>query len=252
MRQVGEPDELTDLLVRDRETHLYGLADLEEPFWSASRWYRSGKAAVGLVSLPDEDWVTGYAMSRLDPVGTLTLLGRVHEELPPRTWVTGALGLDNVLSAVRPTEPKGTHWRMILDTPDLLESGDGAVELDLGDVGAMTDLHQSDPGQTFWMKGMLASNPFVGVWDDTQLVASAGTHVVSDRYGVAAIGGVITRPSHRGHGLGRVVMSALCRRLCGRVETIGLNVETSNSAAVALYDSLGFRRALRYEETHVL
>lgn len=65
---------------------------------------------------------------------------------------------------------------------------------------------------------------------------------------MAAVGAVITRPSHRGRGLGSAVVSALCRLLWGRYATIGLNVEVANSQALVLYDRLGFRRAFRYEE----
>ena len=50
---VAEPDELVELYSRDPHLHIYALADLEEPYWSASTWWRNGDAAVGLVGLPD-------------------------------------------------------------------------------------------------------------------------------------------------------------------------------------------------------
>jgi predicted GNAT family acetyltransferase len=99
---------------------------------------------------------------------------------------------------------------------------------------------------------MLESYPFVGVWEDGRLVASAGTHVASRDYGVAAVGAVITRPSHRGRGLGARVMAAICRQLAGDYPLIGLNVEVANEPALRLYDRLGFRRAFQYEEIEVL
>lgn len=252
MNPVADADELAVLFKLDPETHLYGLADLEEPFWSASSWYRRGDAAVGLVSLGD-DWVTGYAMSRVDPEGGLRLFGEVQDRLPPHTWVTGPVGMAEYLgSGIRKISPKGLHLRMILDGTDRLAPDRGVVALSRADVDAVLDLHAADPGQTFWHPTMLAANPFVGIWDGDRLVASAGTHVASETHGVAAIGAVITRPSHRGQGLAGAVLSTLCRLLWGRYATIGLNVEVANSPAVALYDGLGFRRAFQYEEVELL
>src|SRR5690606_32377740 len=37
--RIEDPAELATLFQRDRETHIYGLADLEEPYWSHSAWY---------------------------------------------------------------------------------------------------------------------------------------------------------------------------------------------------------------------
>lgn len=251
MNPVADPGELATLFRLDPETHVYGLADLEEPYWSASNWYRNGDAAVGLVSLGD-DWVTGYAMSRVDPKGSLRLFGEVHSQLPPDTWVTGPIGLSEYMDSRRAITLKGLHWRMILDGPDRLGPDRGVVALSGSDVEAVRDLNSSDPGQTFWHPRMLDRNPYVGIWEGDWLVASAGTHVASRTYGVAAIGGVITRPSHRGQGLATAVLSTLCRLLWGRYATIGLNVEVANSPAVALYDGLGFRRAFQYEEVELL
>ncbi|HEU4894600.1 MAG TPA: GNAT family N-acetyltransferase, partial [Acidimicrobiia bacterium] len=93
---------------------------------------------------------------------------------------------------------------------------------------------------------------FVGVWEGDRLVAVAGTHAASEEHGVAAIGAVITRPYHRGRGLGKAAVAALCHRLAPDFETIGLNVEAANTPALAIYDALGFRRAFQYEEIEVL
>jgi predicted GNAT family acetyltransferase len=129
---------------------------------------------------------------------------------------------------------------------------EAAVRLGPDDLTALEDLYASDPGKAFFLASMLDHNPFVGVWEDDRLVAAAGTHVASERYGVAAVGAVITRPSHRGRGLGKAVVAALCHRLVPVYETIGLNVEAANRPALNVYDQLGFRRAFQYEEIEVL
>lgn len=251
MNEVVDPAGLIDLLEADRETHLYALGDLEEPYWPHSTWYRQGEAAVGLISA-GEDWITGYAMSRVASEETLSLFADVQSELPAHSWVTGASGLFDVVRLIRDCRPIGPHWRMILSEPQFIDHELRIADLGSSDVDAMTELHSTDPGRAFWMVRMLTDNPFVGAWDRGRLIASAGCHVASERYGVAAIGGVFTHPEHRRRGLGAVVTSELLRRLHGRFETIGLNVETSNEPAIRVYDRLGFRRVFQYEEIELL
>lgn len=251
MRAIENPETLATLFESDRETHLYGLADLEEPFWSHSTWYRDGDAAVGLVSV-GEEWMTVYAMSRVAPEATLDLLSRVQGSVPSGTWVTGPVGLHASMSGLRNCRDIGPHWRMILGD---LRKIDGSVEpVPLGedDEEAARALYASDEGRAFFLPAMLSGNPFVGIWEDGQLVAAAGTHVASKRYGVAAVGAVITRPSHRGRGLGTIAVADLCQRLAGEYETVGLNVETANEPALRIYDQLGFKRVFQYEEIELL
>ena len=249
MTATADRSALVDIFGADRETHLYGLADLEEPFWSASKWYVRGSAAVGLVS-NDGIWLTGYAMSRTAPSECLDLLANVHGQLPGGSWITGPLGLFEKMVQIRPTTPKGPHWRMILDeappVPDAV-----VTPLEGHHLEALQELHSTDRASVFFQPAMLDSGHFVGAWDGDTLVASAGTHVASDRFGVAAIGAVITRPSHRGLGLGRAVVASLARLLFSRYQTVGLNVAADNVGAVGLYDAMGFRRALSYEEVQV-
>jgi len=249
--RVEDPDELASLFQGDRETHIYGLADLEEPYWSHSSWFRDGDAVVGLVSVGG-DWVTGYAMSRVAPEATLDLLEALTVALPAGSWVTGPMGMYDRIRQSRETRSVGPHWRMILDDPVAGSGGETARRLGTDDLEAIEDLYASDPGSAFFLPSMLDHNPFVGIWEDEQLVAAAGTHVVSERHGVAALGAVLTRPSHRGRGLSKAVVAALCRRLVPEYETIGLNVEANNTPALRVYDTLGFHRLFQYEEIEVL
>ncbi len=84
------------------------------------------------------------------------------------------------------------------------------------------------------------------------MVACAGTHVISDRRDVAAIGGVLTHPAHRGRGLAAAVTAAVARAATQRVGIVGLNVAESNPRAGRLYGRIGFEDELRYEEIELL
>lgn len=248
---VDDPDSLADLFVADRNTHLYGLPDLDEPFWSSSTWFRSGPAAVGIISTGG-DWVAGYAMSQSHPEETLQLLAEVHDRLPAGAWVTGPLGLHESVSASREALSKGVHHRMILRE---LVQEEPAVEItDLGpaDLERLVELRDADPDGMFFLPMMLSHGVFVGVEESGSLIAAAGTHVISETHSIAAVGSVITHPNHRGRGLGQTVVTALCQRLPSRFDIIGLNVAVSNTPAIRVYEKVGFRTVFDYEEIQVL
>lgn len=257
VRLVDDPAELAELFRQDRGSHIYALADLEEPFWSRGRWYRRGDAVVGVISLPGSGATVVYALSTEDPPGTLELLGELAPDLPSGTLITGPLGVADHLAASRGVRRFGPHWKMLLADHDRLPMAEPSIArvVELGSEGIerMSDLYGSDPRAAFFAPAMLEGGPFVGLeGTDGRLLACAGTHVISHRHGVAAIGAVITRPDLRGRGLGTSVVVAVCRMLQARVSVVGLNVAESNLAAMGLYERIGFARLWRYEEVEIV
>jgi GNAT superfamily N-acetyltransferase len=96
---------------------------------------------------------------------------------------------------------------------------------------------------------MVSSGCYYGIWNEKRLVAVAGTHLVNEAEGVAAVGNIFCHPSYRGQGLGRAVTVAVLKHLVGRgIQTIGLNVAASNLPARRLYQSLGFVDYCLYHE----
>lgn len=248
--RIEDLDQLATLFLEDRETHLYGLADLEEPFRTHSSWFGDGDAVVGIISTGG-DWQAGYAMSRVNPEGTLEVLGRLGHRMPPGTLVTGPLGLHRSLSPHREVSSMGVHWRMIFEG-EASPASDAVNSLGPDDESALVDLYGSDPGAAFFLPSMLTHGHFVGIEEDGRLLAAAGTHVASRRFGVAALGAVLTRPERRGQGMGREVTIALLHSLVGEYQTIGLNVAASNTPAIGLYETVGFGRRFEYEEAELL
>ena len=251
-RIVADPDELATFFGDCVAAHIYALADLEEPFWSGSRWYRRGDAVVGLIGLPSGEGLACYCVATRDPAGTLALIADLAPHLPPGLLVTGPAGLAEALAVVRPLTWHAPHVRYELVDAGALPGPDPRVEpLGASDVGELTALFDADPGAVFFLPHMLDDGAFVGVRSEGRLVAAAGTHVLSERFGVAAIGAVYTAPSARGQGLGRAVTAAVARHLRPRVTTIGLNVAAANAAARRIYASIGFTDILTYEEAEL-
>ncbi|MCP3987826.1 MAG: GNAT family N-acetyltransferase [Actinomycetia bacterium] len=256
---MTDPDELARHYCDSPAAHIYALVDLEEPFWSASQWYRRGQAVVGLVQIPGDPVKTLYAVSTRDPEATLSLIIDLLPHLGSGTLITGPLGLADAVEPRRSVAWSGPHLRYhlvdraqkpVTGPRSLTPDAGGLRPVELGpahadDIGA---LYATEPGAAFYRRSMLDDDSFVGVFDDGDLVAAAGTHVLSSVQGVAAIGAVYTRPSHRGQGLGRLVTAGVIQRLTDRVTTIGLNVAEANTPARHIYQQLGFEPILAYEE----
>lgn len=255
-RVVTDPDELAQHYSDTPAAHLYAFADLEEPFWAASTWYRRGDAVVGLVSLPETPTLAVYGVSTRDPDGCLALLADLAPALASGVLITGPVGLVGALTPIRDLAWSGPHVRYELTDRALLAASattDVATVEPLGsaDLDELSALYASEPGAAFFLPHMLDDATFVGARVDGQLAAAAGTHVLSEHYGVAAVGAVFTHSSQRGNGLGRAVTVGAAQRALNRVEMIGLNVSASNGAARSIYSRIGFEPILDYEEVEL-
>lgn len=255
-RVVEDPEELAALFARDRECHVYGLADLVEPYWSGSTWWRRGDAAVGVVPLPGSDEVAYYGVSPRDPAGTIALLAEVHEELPAGAVGSAPVGHVEALRPLRGLDDLGPRVKMVVDEAALrtasVPDGTGLVRLASTDHDEVVALHDLDPDAVFFVRSMWRGGRMLGArTDDGTLVATAGTHVLAPSVGVAAIGAVFTHPAHRGRGLAAAVTSRLAASLLDDGLTVGLNVAEANRGARRVYARLGFRTVHRYEEARL-
>ncbi|MEO7156566.1 MAG: GNAT family N-acetyltransferase [Vicinamibacterales bacterium] len=137
-------------------------------------------------------------------------------------------------------------------------TSDRVTRLGATDVAALERLYadgeSTGESPDFFYGSMVADGVFFGVYKGGDLLAAAGTHLVSRDEGAAAIGNVYVRRDRRGRGLGRAVTAAVLHELAG-IATIGLNVRADNVAAIRVYQSLGFVKHCDFTEglaTHLL
>jgi RimJ/RimL family protein N-acetyltransferase len=122
-----------------------------------------------------------------------------------------------------------------------------AVRLDVADTRHLNRLYEL--GVTSWLPAeAVASGVYYGVRRGTRLVAAAGTHVISRRYGLAAVGNVFTQREMRGQGFAKMVTSAVTAELLETCPQVVLNVRADNPPALAAYRALGYREHVRFEE----
>ncbi|MBA3807348.1 MAG: GNAT family N-acetyltransferase [Solirubrobacterales bacterium] len=119
-----------------------------------------------------------------------------------------------------------------------------AVTLGLADVPEMLDLvGRTEPGP--FLGRTIELGRYIGIRSDGELVAMAGERFRFE--GWTEISAVCTAPELRGHGLASRLIATLLADIDERSERVFLHVLASNTAAIRLYEELGFR--VRRERT---
>lgn len=246
------------VLMRSPLLRVYEIGDLDDFFWRHTVWY----------GLEDEDGARLEAVAVLytgapPPVllaldeppadATRELIGRIRHLLPARFDAHASPGVLDALGGEWSVRSRGTHLKMALTEPSRLAAHDTCEVSQLGpaDLADLQALYrESYPGNWFDPR-MLETGQFFGIRCGAGLVSVAGIHVYSPRYRVAAIGNITTHPELRRQGLSTRTTAALCRSLLAHVDTIGLNVDADNTAAIACYRHLGFTQVGAYHEVEL-
>jgi ribosomal protein S18 acetylase RimI-like enzyme len=240
----------------DARVHLYELGDLDDFFFRHTQWWgledRGRLAAVALLYAASELPVL-MALGRDRDPHVRALLERIRPFVSRRVYAHLAVGTADALGPAFRLEPRGLHDRMVLVDPTRLDDVDSreAVRLGPSDAHDLETFYASAYPNHWFDARMLETGAYRGVRRDGRIVSVAGVHVLSRERRVAAIGNVATNAAYRGKGLARVSCAALCKDLLGTVDVIGLNVLSSDPAAIGLYEDLGFARVASYDEIMV-
>jgi ribosomal protein S18 acetylase RimI-like enzyme len=236
-------------LERDRPWAAFSLADLDPPQAAHARWfgYEQGDAVVLLYGAYDPPIVIAHG----DIDACDALLGEPEvAEASHRVYL-------NIVPALRARIRR--HFaafddrrmvRFLLPQTEvhLAATHPGVVALGPQDLAALQALYAEEP-PAFFLPSQLRDGVYFGVREGAELVAVAGTHVVSDVAQVGALGNVYTRRDRRQRGLADAVTRAVTRALVARgIRTIVLNIVGTNEAARRVYERIGFREHGVYYE----
>ena len=127
------------------------------------------------------------------------------------------------LVAVQPIEPER-------GAETIVELGDA----DAAEMLALASLTEPGP----FLQRTHTMGRFIGIRIDGRLAAMAGERM---RFpGFTEVSGVCTHPDYRGRGFARRLSSVVANRIQHRGDGAFLHAWTSNVAAIALYETLGF------------
>ena len=209
---------------------------LDRPVWSSLASVHAAFAVGGerarrfapdigpLAGARDDEPESLAELAALVPAdGTLLVLQVDPIVLPPGTVVT--------------VDAPGVQ--MVLDKLTDVAPDDRIVPLGDADRPAMLELATLTKPGPFGARTS-ALGEFFGVKEVGQLIAMAGERMKQP--GFVEVSGVCTHPTARGRGLARTLSAHVARRILARGELPYLHSYAANAAAIALYESLGFRR----------
>lgn len=239
--RVTDKSEIRRHLNLDREWSLYALADLDDGMFEHCDWWA---LADGLALV-----FRGVAIHPIFILGGAALTKELVTALPETTGYLNLLAHQlNAAEEIYRYRERHEMRRMFLGT---LQPRSGSVEaLGLADRGDIERLYAcGDGGGIAFAPFQLNTGFFRGIQRGGELVAVAGVQVSSRNEGVAAVGNIFVRPDCRGQGLAQVVTSAVIVSLReAGIQTIGLNVENTNTTAIHVYERIGFRAHFSYFE----
>lgn len=118
-----------------------------------------------------------------------------------------------------------------------MDTGEDIVPLTDADAPQMLALAKlTEPGP--FLTRTHAMGRFLGVRIDGRLAAMAGERMRFPGY--TEVSGVCTHPDFRGRGLARRLSAAVAKNIERRDQRPFLHAWRSNTAAIALYEALGF------------
>ena len=244
MPRTADKAEIRSILEKDRGWAIYALADLSPEHFQRCEWFVSTPQGRAIVLV-----YRAYALPILIAHGPREDLGPILDEamVDPRIFCELHPGVPAMIPARYEILGPQPMWRMVLDPARFPKpSSRGAVRLRGEDAPAIHRLYEQwrrdDAIPNFFDARMLDSGVFYGIREGEEIVAAAGMHAVAPDEGVAAVGGIFTRPDRRGLGHATCTTAAVVAELIEMgIPTIGLNVAQSNAGAIRIYQRLGFR-----------
>ncbi len=247
VRETRDRDEILAVLNQDRVYAAYGIGDLEPSLFEQCEWalaeHADGTRALALLFrglAPDTLLLYG------DARGLAVILAGVMR--PAQAYAIFTDEQAPALHAHYALAEAKRMVRMVWDaSAPLPPPSPLAFRLTGARLAEVQSLYRLY-AEAHFSPYQLMQGVFYGVERDGRLVAVAGTHLVSETYGVAAIGNVFTHPHYRGRGYAQACTAAVLRDLAARIPTIVLNVGADNAVARHVYAKLGFAEYCEFHE----
>jgi ribosomal protein S18 acetylase RimI-like enzyme len=245
-RQTTDRELLHGFLGQDRLYAAYAICDLEEREFGRTRW---GAAYDGddLVAVGME--YTGPTPQPLFVMGHPDGISAVLRDVirPRAAYIAARTTMLPAVEAHYRVDPGPQMVRMWVDRAHFRPYPATVQRLLPVEIGELNRLYQL--GFASWLpSGAIADGVYFGMRVNGQLVAAAGTHVVSPAARLAVVGNVLTHLDYRGRGFATAVTGAVTAELLRSCDQIVLNVRADNPPAINAYRRLGYIEHARFEE----
>ena len=245
-RSTTDRSLLRAFLESDRLYAAYAICDLEEREFNRTRWglARDGDTPVAVVleyNGPTPQPL--FVMGRRDGIEAV-----LRDVIHPRLAFV-AVPSDSLpaIETVYRVDPGPTMVRMWVDRTRFRPYPATVERLLPSEIGDLNRLYQL--GFASWLPpATVAEGVYYGMRVNGQLMAAAGTHVVSRTARLAVVGNVLTKPDYRGRGFATAVTGAVTAELLRDCDQVALNVRADNPPALNAYRRLGYTEHLRFEE----
>jgi GNAT superfamily N-acetyltransferase len=243
-KRITNTSEILQLLETDRLYAAYAIGDLEPEFFEQCQWLGAVRPAG---ETPERLEALALCFAGLKPpafflMGEVTGLKAILAEtgLPGEVCLTcrqeHLRTAQDAYDMNRPTP----MWRMVLRQELFRPEKGRCVRLGPQDTGRLEAFYAAGGGEAYSPR-QVELGVFYGTEVKGQLVAVAGTHLVSQVYSIGAVGNVFTVPAWRGHNYAAVTTSAVVTELLEHgIRTVVLNVSQANAEAIRVYERLGF------------
>jgi ribosomal protein S18 acetylase RimI-like enzyme len=237
---------LRAFLEQDRLFAAYAICDLEEPEFRHTRWGVAFDDAQPVAAVLEHTGALGQPVFAMgDPAGVTAVL---REVIRPRlAFMAARTDLLPAVERLYRLDPGPPMLRMWVDRASFRPHPGLTARLLPSEAGDLNRLYGM--GFASWLPpSAVADGVYYGIRIRGQLVAAAGTHVISREARLAVVGNVLTHGDYRGRGLAKTTTSAVTQELLRTCEQVVLNVRADNEPAIAAYRALGYREHVRFEE----
>ena len=241
VEQVTDRTRLEHLLRSDRLLAAYAIAQLEERAFAQSDWWVT-QTDSGTSLVCHSRAGLGEATLALGPVEGVEAILAIHPG-GFHTFVTAKPEHLPTLAAVYTLNGPRTMLRMHTTRYRFEPVLGETVPLSGRDVTALNRLYGSDGSPAAYQPAHINDGYYRGVIEHGRLVAVAGTHAISPRYGIAVVGNVFTHPDYRGQGCATLASSAVTEALLEQCPDVVLSVDPANTPAIRAYRRLGYTDA---------
>ena len=249
LHKCNSPDEVYQILKTDRIWAGYAICDLESPLWERSAFYcvHRGKSCALVLHVDTKSFQVLTAFGITEGVNAAWL----QIPLPEKAWISLRTETEmKHFCRFYHVNDLQSMWRLHLPKFSARISAHNYPVTQLGvDRQPEIEILLREHEECAYSPEQLQRGVFFGVEDRGKIVSLVGTHVVSAKYKLAAVGNAFTHPKYRSKGYFRTCLSAVLDRLFSMgITDVVANVIQDNLPSLKGALSVGFKKYCPYWE----